>query len=386
MTKTLFSPFEVGPFPVRNRIVMAPLTRSRSLQPGNYPGRMNAFYYAQRSGAGLIITEATQITQTGQGYLWTPGIHSSEQIEGWRLVAEAVHDAGGILFMQLWHVGRISHRFFQPDGAHPVAPSAIAAKGEAMILGADGAPVFVPLETPRALQEAEIPRLIQDYVQGARNALCAGLDGVEVHAANGYLIDQFLSSESNHRTDCYGGSIENRCRLLLEIIDQLATQMSSTRIGVRLSPLGTFNDMNDRDPEGLFAYLATALSPLDLAYVHLVDPTYGGHTPLTTPDSRGAKLVEAFRSRYRGRLILCGNYSLERAQAAISEDRADLIAFGKAFIANPDLAERFRENAALNEANPATFYGGGAQGYVDYPTLAQERGEEGPPDFSVLET
>ena len=384
MTITLFSPSEIGPFPVKNRIVMAPLTRSRSMQPGNYPGRLNAFYYAQRAGAGLIITEATQISQEGQGYLWTPGISTPEQVEGWRLVAEAIHDADGILFMQLWHVGRISHRFFQPQGRLPVAPSAIAAKGQTMILGPDGAPQFVPLETPRALDENEIPALIQDYVLGAKNALAAGVDGIEIHAANGYLLDQFLCSGTNHRTDGYGGSIEKRIRLLLEVIAAVSQQMSTSRIGVRLSPLGTFNDMHDQDPEALFEYLAEALNPLDLAYVHLVDPTFGGHDPLSGTNPRGGRLVDTFRSRYHGTLILCGNYDLERAQEAVSTGRADLIAFGKPFIANPDLPERFREHASLNQADPATFYGGGAAGYVDYPTLAQERGEEGLPDFSVL--
>ena len=384
MTTTLFSPHEVGPFTVKNRMVMAPLTRSRSIQPGNYPGRLNAFYYAQRAGAGLIITEATQISQEGQGYLWTPGIYTAEQIEGWRLVAEATHDADGILFMQLWHVGRISHRFFQPNGGLPVAPSAIAAKGQAMILNGEGAPEFVPLETPRALEIAEISALIKHYGLATKNAISAGVDGVEIHAANGYLLDQFLCSDSNQRTDRYGGSIENRCRLLLEIITEVSQHLSSTRIGVRLSPLGTFNDMHDQDPESLFRYLAEALNRYDLAYVHLVDPTYGGHESLPEPNPRGAQLVAEFRSNYCGKLILCGNYDLEKAQAAIREHRADLIAFGKAFIANPDLPERFRNHAPLNEPDPTTFYGGDIHGYVDYPTLAHERGEEGLPDFSVL--
>lgn len=385
MTPSLFSRYEIGPYTLKNRMVMAPLTRSRSKQPGNVPGRMNAFYYAQRASAGLIITEATQISQQGQGYAWTPGIFSGEQIEGWRLVAESVHDADGLIFMQLWHVGRISHPALQPDGALPVAPSAIAPTGMAFITNAKGEPEFVPFVVPRALATDELPELVKQYVQAAKNALSAGLDGIEIHAANGYLLDQFLNSSTNLRADAYGGSIENRARLLLEIVEAVAGVCGSDRVGVRISPLGTFNDMGDEHPEALFAYVAEKLDEYDLAYLHVVDPSYGGHQSTDAADPRGVALMAMIRERFKGTLMVCGGYTLERAQDAIRNHRADLVAFGRPFIANPDLPERFRIGAALNEPDQETFYGGGVRGYVDYPTLKQQSGEEGLPDYSVLE-
>jgi N-ethylmaleimide reductase len=385
MTVSLFSRYQIGPYTLSNRIVMAPLTRSRSKQPGTIPSRLNAFYYAQRAGAGLIVSEATQISQQGQGYAWTPGIYTPEQIEGWRLVAEAIHDADGIIFMQLWHVGRISHPALQPEGALPVAPSAIAPSGMAFITNAKGEPEFVPFVAPRALETGELPGIVRQYQQAARNALSAGLDGVEVHSANGYLLDQFLNSTTNLRTDVYGGSIENRSRLLLEVVDAVAGVCGSHRVGVRLSPLGTFNDMGDADPEALFAYVAEQLDARDLAYLHVVDPSYGGHQTTETADPRGVAIMRLIRERYTGALIVCGGYTRERAEAAIQSGQADLVAFGRPFIANPDLPERFRAQAPLNTPDQATFYGGGVQGYVDYPTLKQQSGEEGLPDFSVLD-
>jgi len=385
MTPSLFSRYEIGPYTLKNRMVMAPLTRSRSKQPGNVPGRMNAFYYAQRASAGLIITEATQISQQGQGYAWTPGIYTEEQIEGWRLVAESVHDADGLIFMQLWHVGRISHPALQPKGALPVAPSAIAPTGMAFITSAKGEPEFVPFVVPRALAIDELPALVKQYVQAAKNALAAGLDGVEIHAANGYLLDQFLNSSTNVRTDVYGGSIENRARLLLEIVEAVTRVCGSDRVGVRISPLGTFNDMGDENPEALFAYVAEKLGEHDLAYLHVVDPSYGGHQTTDGADPSGVALMAMIRKRFKGTLMVCGGYTLERAQDAIRNQQADLVAFGRPFIANPDLPERFRIGAALNEPDHVTFYGGGVQGYVDYPTLKQQSGEEGLPDYSVLE-
>lgn len=385
MSLSLFSHFKIGPYTLKNRLVMAPLTRSRSKQPGNIPSRLNALYYAQRAGAGLIVSEATQISPQGQGYAWTPGIHTAEQIEGWRLVAETVHDADGLIFMQLWHVGRISHPALQPKGALPVAPSAIAPTGMAFITNSRGEPELVPFVTPRALETEELSGIVKQYTQAAKNALSAGLDGVEVHSANGYLLDQFLNSSTNQRRDAYGGSIENRARLLLEVVDAVARVCGSDRIGVRLSPLGTFNDMGDEDPEALFAYLAGQLDARDLAYLHVVDPSFGGHQTTDTADPRGLAIMRVIRERYKGALIVCGGYTLERAEAAIQSHRADLVAFGRPFIANPDLPERFRNGAPLNTPDPEKFYGGGVQGYADYPTLKQESGEEGLPDFSVLE-
>ena len=385
MTLSLFSRYEIGPYTLKNRMVMAPLTRSRSKQPGNIPSRLNAFYYAQRASAGLIITEATQISQQGQGYAWTPGIYTEEQIEGWRLVAESVHDADGLIFMQLWHVGRISHPALQPKGALPVAPSAIAPTGMAFVTDAKGKPEFVPFVVPRALKTDELPALVKQYVQAAKNALSAGLDGVEIHAANGYLLDQFLNSSTNQRTDAYGGSIENRARLLLEVVDAVARVCGSDRVGVRISPMGTFNDMGDENPEDLFGYVAEKLNELDLAYLHVVDPSHGGHQTTETPDSRGVAIMAMIRERFAGTLMVCGGYTLERAQESIQNHQADLVAFGRPFIANPDLPERLRTGASLNEPDQATFYGGGVAGYVDYPTLKQQNGEEGLPDFSVLE-
>lgn len=386
MVTSLFEPFPLGPHSLKNRLVMAPLTRCRSRQPGNVPGALNACYYAQRAGAGLIIAEATQVSQQGQGYAFTPGIHTSEQVSGWRSVTDAVHAAGGLIFLQLWHVGRISHPSLQPEGQLPVAPSALAPSGMAVIAGAGGELALAPFVTPRALVTEELPGLVEQYRQGARNALAAGFDGVEIHSANGYLLDQFLNSSTNLRTDAYGGSPENRARLLSEVVEAACAVWGSRRVGVRLSPLGTFNDMGDADPETLFRVVAEGLNGFDLAYLHLVDSSQvDGKTLLDPPNLRAAALMRLIREHYRGTLILCGGYTLSRAEAALKEGRADLIAFGRPFIANPDLPERFRQNAPLNEPDPATFYGGGARGYVDYPTLAQQRGDEPLPDYGALE-
>jgi N-ethylmaleimide reductase len=386
MPSPLFKPYILGPYTLKNRIVMAPLTRSRSQQPGNLPTRLNAFYYAQRAGAGLIISEATQISQQGQGYAWTPGIHTPEQVEGWRLVTDAVHEADGLIFNQLWHVGRVSHPALQPDGALPVAPSPIAVSGMAFVVNAKGEPEFLPHPVPRALEISELPGIVQQYVHGAKNAMAAGFDGVEVHSANGYLLDQFLNSTTNRRTDAYGGSVENRARLLLEVMEAVCEVWGSKRVGVRLSPLGSFNDMADEDPETLFGYVAERLNDFDLAYLHVVDSTLvAGNATREAPEPRGAAMLQLIRERYRGTLMVCGGYDLPRAEAALAEQRADLVAFGRLFIANPDLPERFRRNAPLNTPDPETFYGGGVKGYVDYPTLAQQLGEEDAPDYSVLE-
>jgi len=381
MTESLFSPFELGPYRLSNRIVMAPMTRSRAEQPGNIPSRLNAIYYAQRASAGLIVTEGAQISPQGQGYPWTPGIHTAEQIEGWRTVADEVHAAGGHLFLQLWHVGRISHPFFQPKGELPVAPSAITPAGEAFILNEQGQPAMVPFVTPRALELSELPEIINQYVQASKNALSAGIDGVEIHAANGYLLDQFISSGTNQRNDAYGGSIENRIRLLLEVTDAVSRVCGAERVGVRISPFGTFNDMSDEDPEALFEAIADALSSRGLGYLHIVDPTFDGEASIR---SRGQQLMTSLRHRFAGTLILCGGYDRSRADTALKEGRADLIGFGRPFISNPDLPMRLETGAPLTAPDPTLFYGGGIQGYVDYPTREQEIGVEPRPDFSAF--
>jgi N-ethylmaleimide reductase len=373
----LFQPVRLGRFNLPHRMVMAPLTRSRARQPGNVPSALNARYYAQRASAALIVTEATQVSQQGQGYAWTPGIHRREQIEGWRLVTDAVHKAGGLIFLQLWHVGRISHPSLQPDGMLPVAPSAIKPRGEAFIENKNGEGELVPFVTPRALQIEEMPYIVQQYARGSRNALEAGFDGVEVHAANGYLLDQFINSSTNRRTDAYGGPIENRMRLLIDVVEAVSDVWGQDRIGVRLSPLGTFNDMGDDDPETTFSTIAKTLGEHNLAYLHIINPAIVGAIEKgIEPDPGARRMLELMRERYRGTLIIAGGFDQGTADAWLLQGKADLIAFGRKFLANPDLPERFRSGASLNADDPSTYYGGGAKGYTDYPTLARERGEE----------
>jgi len=372
----LFQPARLGRYTLPHRIVMAPLTRSRARQPGNVPSSLNACYYTQRASAALIVTEATQISQQGQGYAWTPGIHSREQVEGWRLVTDAVHKAGGLIFLQLWHVGRISHPSLQPDGMLPVAPSAVKPAGQAFIENENGQGQLVPFVTPRALQIEEMPYIVQQYARGARHALEAGFDGVEIHAANGYLLDQFINSRTNHRADSYGGAIENRGRLLMEVVEAVNEVWGSDRVGVRLSPLGSFNDMGDDDPETTFGSIAEKLNSYALAYLHVVNPAAAAIEKGTEPDSGARRVFELMRGKYRGTLIVAGGFDHETAEDWLRQGKADLIAFGRKFLANPDLPERFRSRAPLNADDPSTYYGGGAKGYTDYPTLAQQRGEE----------
>lgn len=355
----LFTPVQLGPYTLPNRIVMAPLTRNRAGE-GNVPRQLNATYYEQRASAGLIISEATQVSPQGLGYPSTPGIHSPAQVEGWKLVTDSVHRAGGRIFLQLWHVGRISHPSLQPNGELPVAPSAIAPAGEAMTY--EGPQPFV---TPRALDTEEIPGIVEQYRQGARNALEAGFDGVEVHGANGYLLDQFLRDGTNHRTDAYGGSVENRARLLLEVTEAVVDVWGGDRVGVRLSPSSTFNDMTDSNPRHTFTYAIDQLNRFNLAYLHLLEPSEAdlrhGGKPVPTLE---------FRPVYHGKLMVNWDYDRDSGNAAIASGDADLVSYGKLFIANPDLPERFQRQAPLNEPDPNTFYGGGAEGYIDYPSLA----------------
>ncbi len=357
----LFAPLKLGRYTLSHRVVMAPLTRMRAAVPGNLPTDLGAEYYSQRASAGgLIVTEASQVAPSGQGYPATPGIHSAEQIAGWKKITDAVHAKGGFIFMQLWHVGRVSHTSFQPDGAVPLAPSAIAPAGKSFT------PSFqmVPFETPRALEIAEIPGIIEAYREGARNALAAGFDGVELHGANGYLIEQFLHSKSNHRTDAYGGSVENRSRLLMEVMAALVEIWGADRVGVRLSPFGTFNDVGDADPIGLYSHVLGRLAPLNIAYVHMIEARD------TDAGEAGAPLaIHDLRRFWSGTLILAGGFVGPSADAAIRAGQGDAVAFGRHFIANPDLPRRLQLGASLNPYNRATFAGGGAAGYTDYPAL-----------------
>ena len=349
-TDLLFAPVRVGPLELNNRIVMAPMTRNRAGE-GDVPQLIAAEYYGQRATAGLIITEASQVSPQGKGYPGTPGIYSAEQIAGWQQVTDTVHLAGGRIFLQLWHVGRISHPSLQPGGALPVAPSAI--KPEGMAMTATGLQPFV---TPRALDTAELPGLVDSYRQAALNAKEAGFDGVEIHAANGYLLDQFLRDGTNKRDDAYGGPVENRARLLFEVVEVVSKAFGAGRVGVRLSPAGSFNDMADSDPAATFGFVARQLGRRGLAYLHVFE---------TGPFDYAA-LKQAFGGLY----IANGGYDRARAAAALSTGRADLVAFGVPFIANPDLTLRLKTGAGLAQADSNTFYGGDHRGYTDYPALA----------------
>jgi N-ethylmaleimide reductase len=357
----LLTPFQLGPYTLPNRIVMAPLTRCRAAA-GNVPHPLSATYYAQRASAGLIIAEATQVTPYGQGYPHTPGIHSAEQVAGWKLVTDAVHTAGGRIFLQLWHVGRVSHPDLQPDGVLPVAPSAIAPIGESGTYTG-----MKPYVVPRALATDEIPEIVAQYRSGAKNALAAGFDGVEVHSANGYLLDQFLQDNSNHRTDDYGGPIENRARLLLEVMDAVVDVWGGDRVGVRLAPSGTFGSMGDSDREATFSYVAKALNAFSLAYLHIVEPRIDGNQTVEPSTHLTSKY---FKQIFDGPVMGAGGYHREDGNAAIAEGSADLVAYGRLYIANPDLVERFAVDGALNVPDRDTFYGGDAKGYTDYPTMA----------------
>jgi N-ethylmaleimide reductase len=354
----ILSPFRLGPLALPNRVVMAPMTRNRA-GPDNVPGPLNATYYAQRSSAGLIVSEATQVSPQGVGYPGTPGIHGDEQIAGWKLVTEAVHAAGGRIFLQLWHVGRISHPSLQPDNALPVAPSAIAPAGQAWTL--DGMKNYV---TPRALETAEISGIVEDFRRGAKNARAADFDGVELHGANGYLIDQFLRDGANRRTDRYGGSALNRARFLLEVVEAVAGEWGAARVGVRLSPTNPYNDIADSNPGETFAAAVRELDRFGLAYLHVVEPAETDPKPVgEMPDLR------FFRRLWRGALIGNKGYDLARASAAIQSGVADLVSFAVLFLANPDLPERFRRGGPFNMPERKTFYGGAAGGYTDYPVL-----------------
>ncbi|WP_341922475.1 alkene reductase [Polaromonas sp. YR568] len=365
---TLFDPVQAGDLHLANRIVMAPLTRNRA--PDAIPTPLMAEYYTQRASAGLLITEATAISHEGQGYSDVPGLYGTEQLDGWKHVTQAVHRAGGKIVVQLWHVGRVSHNELQPHGGKPVAPSAITAKTKTVLIK-DGVPTFVDTSEPRALQSQELPGIVHTYQAAARNAVeTAGFDGVEIHGANGYLLDQFLKSGSNQRTDDYGGSIENRARLLLEVTRAITGAIGGGRTGIRLSPVTPANDAFDADPQPLFDYVIRELATLNLAYIHIIEGATGGPRDVPERPFDYAALKAAYRAAGgKGAWMVNNGYDLAMAHQAL-QDGADLVAFGKAYIANPDLVRRLREGAPLNTPDKATFYGGGAKGYTDYPALA----------------
>src|ERR1700731_3521185 len=354
----LFDSYKLGPIPLPNRLVMAPLTRNRAVPPGMVPSPLASDYYGQRASAGLLITEASQVSQQGQGYQDTPGIYSKAQIAGWRKVTARVHARGGRIFVQLWHVGRISHTSLQPNGGAPVAPSAIVAKTKTFVGG-----TFADVSEPRALELSEIPGVIESFKKGAANAIAAGFDGVEVHGANGYLLDQFAKDGTNKRTDAYGGGIENRAKLMLEVTKAGTAEAGAEPTGIRISPVTPANDISDSKPQPLFDYIVDHLNALKLVYIHVIEGATGGPRDVAPFD------YGSLRKRFKGSYIANNGYDFPLAEKMLAANAIDLVAFGKPFISNPDLVERLKRGAPLNEWDKATFYGGGARGYTDYPTL-----------------
>ena len=355
----LFQPYDLGPITLANHIVMAPLTRNRA-GAGLVPSELAATYYAQRATAGLLITEATQISAQAQGYQDTPGIYTQAQIDGWRKVTDAVHAKGGRIFVQLWHVGRVSHVDLQPGGAAPVAPSAIRAMTKTFVNNG-----FTDVSEPRALELQEIPGIIDDFRKAAANAIAAGFDGVEIHGANGYLLEQFLKDGANQRNDEYGGSVENRARLLLEVTAAVKDEISAERTGVRISPVSPANAISCSDPQPQYDYLAEQLNALGIVYLHVVEGATGGPRDVSPFD------YDALRQRFKNTWIGNNGYDLALASTQLAQGKAELFAFGRPFISNPDLVERLKTGAPLVPINPETLYGGGAQGYTDYPSLAE---------------
>jgi len=373
-TDSLFEPLQLGRHTLNNRVVLPPLTRSRSTQPGNIANALMATYYQQRAGAGLMITEGTQIEPRGQGYAWTPGIYSPEQIEGWRKVTDAVHAQGNIIFAQLWHVGRVSHTSLQPDGAAPVAPSAIAANNvKVFIETGPGSGILAEPSMPRALTTAEVKELVQLYAQAARNALSAGFDGVELHCANGYLVNQFISEHSNQRDDEYGGSLHNRLRFLREIVAAVAEVVGADRLGVRFAPLfasteedRVYMGLVETDPHNTYIEAIKVLEEAGIAYLSIAEADWD-NAPELSDDFR-----REVRQTFSGRIIYAGRYTVERGVKTLAAGLGDLIAFGRPFIANPDLPQRIANGWPLNPVDPATMYGGTAEGYTDYPVYQAE--------------
>jgi N-ethylmaleimide reductase len=354
---SLYDPIALGDMKLSNRVFMAPLTRNRAT-PSGVPGPWASRYYSQRASAGLIVTEATQISPMGKGYINTPGIHSEEQIAGWKMVVEAVHRSGGRIFLQLWHVGRISHSSLLPGNVVPVAPSAIRARAQTVVETG-----FVDVSEPRALTLMEIRQTIEDYGRAAANAKASGFDGVEIHAANGYLIDQFLRSQSNVRTDTYGGSAVNRVRFLGDVVEAVLGVWERTRVGVRISPVGTFNDMGDANPEETFACVVDVLNGHRVGYLHVVEDAF--------PVELKADFFGRLRSAWQGIYVANGGYDPERGERAVSDGSADAVAYGRLFLANPDLPTRLSRRGPLNVPDTKSFYGGDERGYVDYPEWAK---------------
>lgn len=359
--QAIFQSYDLGPITLANHIVMAPLTRNRA-GAGLVPSELAATYYAQRATAGLLITEATQISAQAQGYQDTPGIYTPAQIDGWRNVTDAVHAKGGHIFVQLWHVGRISHVDLQPGGAAPVAPSAIRAETKTFVNNG-----FADVSEPRALELQEIPGIIDDFRKASANAIAAGFDGVEIHGANGYLLEQFLKDGANQRTDEYGGSVENRARLLLEITAAVVDEIGADRTGVRISPVSPANAISSSDPQPQYDYLAEQLDALGIVYLHVVEGATGGPRDIAPFD------YDSLRRRFKNTYIANNGYDLPLASTHLAQGKADLFAFGRPFISNPDLVERLKTGAPLAPLNPETLYGGGAAGYIDYPSLNDTR-------------
>lgn len=368
-TSSLFSSVELGPYTLKNRIVMPPLTRSRSTQPGNIPNDLMATYYAQRASAGFMVTEGTQIEPRGQGYAWTPGIHSAAQIEGWKKVTQAVHAKGGIIFAQLWHVGRVSHTSLQPNEAKPIAPSAITADNvKVFIETGPGQGALSEPSTPRALSTDEVSELVNMYAQAAKNALEAGFDGVELHCANGYLVNQFISEHTNMRDDQYGGSLTNRLRFLKEIVTAVSAVVGADRLGVRFAPLFSSTDetrvylgLVESDPQNTYIEAIRVLEQAGIAYLSIAEADWDNAPDL--PE----QFYKAARAQFSGRIIYAGKYTVDKALRILNNGYGDLFAFGRPFIANPDLPERIKQQWPLNEADAATMYGGTEVGYSDYP-------------------
>ncbi len=360
----LLKPLKIGSLELKNRVIMAPLTRMRALE-NDVPNPLAEIYYAQRASAGLIISEATQVGPLGKGYPATPGIYSSEQTAGWAKIVQAVHAKSGKIFAQLWHVGRTSHSSFHQNEGLPIAPSALKPEGKTFTQSWS----MVPYETPRAMTTGDIETVIEQFYQAAINAKQAGFDGVEIHNANGYLLDQFLQSSTNHRTDEYGGSKENRTRLIQQILDRVKTVFEPSRIGVRLSPFGTFGDISDEDPVGLFTHVIEVLNTYQLGYLHVIEPrstSAGANDKVVT---EAPCTSDQFRNVYKGIFISAGGYDRQSGETALQNNLADAIAYGRLFISNPDLVERFAQNSALNPYHRETFYGGTEIGYTDYPSL-----------------
>ncbi|HET7736697.1 MAG TPA: N-ethylmaleimide reductase [Nocardioidaceae bacterium] len=366
MTSPLFAPLTLGTFELPNRVLMAPLTRMRATPPGDVPNDLMVEYYRQRAGAGLIVSEGTQISPQGKGYMDTPGIYSAEQVEGWRRVTDAVHEEGGLIAAQLWHVGRVSHESLQENGELPVSASALPYRNRTTVKGDDGRPTRVDCPTPRSLTVEEIAAVVDDYRRATANAQEAGFDLVEIHGAHGYLLHQFMSADSNHRTDEYGGSLENRARLPLKVLDAVVGAWDAEHVGIRISPLGIFNGLDDSAGLPMGLHLAEAFAARSIAFLHLSEPDWAG----------GPQLDDHFRKQLReafgGPIVGAGNYTVEKAERLIEAGHIDAAAFGRAFISNPDLPERLRTGAPLNPPDKATFYGGGEEGYTDYPALEDQ--------------